>query len=70
MHLPIAPFKTERFTKGTLELIDDLPEIDILCMSHDHYDHLDYHSIQKLKHKTKHFYTALGVAKHLRTVGR
>lgn len=66
---PIAPFKTERFTKGTLELIDDLPEIDILCMSHDHYDHLDYHSIQKLKHKTKHFYTALGVAKHLRRWG-
>jgi L-ascorbate metabolism protein UlaG (beta-lactamase superfamily) len=38
-------------------------------MSHDHYDHLDYQSIQKLKHKTNHFYTALGVAKHLRRWG-
>lgn len=62
---PIAPFKTKRFSDNTLNIIDSLPEIDILCMSHDHYDHLDYKSILKLKSKTKHFYVALGIKRHL-----
>jgi L-ascorbate metabolism protein UlaG (beta-lactamase superfamily) len=65
----IAPMKTKRFSSGTLEILDQLPEIDILCMSHDHYDHLDYPSIQKLKHKTKHYYVALGVGRHLQRWG-
>lgn len=65
----IAPFKTRRFTQATLDVLDQLPEIDILCMSHDHYDHLDYPSIQKLKHKTKHYYVALGVSRHLERWG-
>jgi len=62
---PIAPIPTKRFSENTLELIDDFPEIDLLLMTHDHYDHLDYSSIQKLKHKTKHYLVALGVKRHL-----
>ncbi len=62
---PIAPFKTKRFSDHTLDIIDNLPEIDILCMSHDHYDHLDYGSIQRLKSKSNHFCVALGVKRHL-----
>lgn len=62
---PIAPIPTKRFSKNTLELIDDFPEIDLLLMTHDHYDHLDYASIQKLKSKTKHYFVALGVKRHL-----
>jgi len=62
---PIAPFKTKRFSENTLDLIDDFPEIDLLLMSHDHYDHLDYDSIQKLKSKTKQYFVALGVKRHL-----
>lgn len=62
---PIAPFATKRFSENTLDLIDEFPEIDLLLLSHDHYDHLDYDSIKKLKSKTKHFYVALGVARHL-----
>jgi len=62
---PIAPFKTKRFAENTLNLIDDFPEIDLLLISHDHYDHLDYDSIQKLKAKTKKYYVALGVKRHL-----
>ena len=34
-------------------------------MTHDHYDHLDYDSIKKLKSKTKKYYVALGVKRHL-----
>ena len=44
---------------------DDFPELDIVILSHDHYDHLDYKTILKLKDKTKHFYTAVGVGAHL-----
>lgn len=62
---PIAPIPTKRFSENTLELIDDFPEIDLMLITHDHYDHLDYDSIQKLKHKTKRYFVALGVKRHL-----
>lgn len=45
--------------------IDDFPEIDVLILTHDHYDHLDYESILKLRPRVKQIYTALGVAEHL-----
>ena len=44
---------------------EDFPELDGVIISHDHYDHLDYKTIVKLKDKVKHFYTALGVGAHL-----
>lgn len=62
---PIGPVTTRRFSENTLELIDDFPEIDLLMLTHDHYDHLDYDSIQKLKGKTKQYFVALGVKRHL-----
>lgn len=62
---PIAPFKVKRFSEETLGLIDEFPEIDLVLISHDHYDHLDYDSVLKLKKKTKQFYVALGVKRHL-----
>lgn len=62
---PIAPFPTKRFSQNTLEIIDQLPEIDLILLTHDHYDHLDLASIQKLKEKTRLFYVALGVDRHL-----
>ena len=62
---PIAPIPTKRFSENTLDFIDDFPEIDLLLLTHDHYDHLDYASIQKLKHKTKQYFVSLGVKRHL-----
>lgn len=62
---PIAPVKTRRFSDNTLAIIDDLPDIDLMLLTHDHYDHLDYDSIMKLKAKTRQFYVALGVKRHL-----
>ena len=44
--------------------IEKLPQIDLIIISHDHYDHLDYGSIQKLKEKTKAYYVPLGVGAH------
>lgn len=62
---PIAPTKTKRFSTNSLSIINELPEIDLMVITHDHYDHLDLESIKKLKAKTKHFYTSLGVKRHL-----
>ena len=62
---PIAPMATKRFSENTIDFIDDFPEIDLLLLTHDHYDHLDYSSIQKLKNKTKQYFVALGIKRHL-----
>lgn len=62
---PIAPFPIKRFSENTLDLIDDFPEIDLMLITHDHYDHLDWASINKLKAKTKKYGVALGVKRHL-----
>ncbi|MCB0706991.1 MAG: MBL fold metallo-hydrolase [Saprospiraceae bacterium] len=66
---PIAPMTVKRFSANTLDLIDDFPEIDLMLLSHDHYDHLDYQSILRLKSKTKKYYVALGVKRHLEKWG-
>jgi L-ascorbate metabolism protein UlaG (beta-lactamase superfamily) len=39
--------------------------IDLLILTHDHYDHLDYKTIVALAPKVKHILTSLGVASHL-----
>jgi L-ascorbate metabolism protein UlaG (beta-lactamase superfamily) len=66
---PIAPFKVRRFSNNTLDIIDSLPHLDAILMSHDHYDHLDYPSIQRLRHLTDTFLVALGVGRHLEKWG-
>jgi len=47
--------------------IEQLPQIDAIIISHDHYDHLDYPSIEKLKLKANHFFVPLGVGNHLKS---
>jgi L-ascorbate metabolism protein UlaG (beta-lactamase superfamily) len=44
---------------------NDFEKIDFLILTHDHYDHLDYHTLLKLKPKIKYIYCSLGVAAHL-----
>lgn len=62
---PIAPTKTKRFTANVLDVADEIPDIDLLVISHDHYDHLDLASIIRLLPKIKKAYVALGVKRHL-----
>jgi len=45
--------------------ITDLPEIDAVIISHDHYDHLDMRTIQYLSSKGTQFFVPLGVGSHL-----
>ncbi len=49
--------------------LDDLPEIDAIIISHDHYDHLDYETILKIKEKVSQFYVPIGLGAHLEKWG-
>ncbi|HPQ82473.1 MAG TPA: MBL fold metallo-hydrolase [Candidatus Saccharimonas sp.] len=67
-----SPFQflgPERFSKSLPATIDQLPAIDMVVISHDHYDHLDYDSIKQLAHKTKKFFVPIGLAAHLEKWG-
>ena len=47
----------------------DVPEVDAIVISHDHYDHLDYPTIKALARSRVPFITALGVGAHLQAWG-
>ncbi|MFH6990296.1 MBL fold metallo-hydrolase [Flavobacterium collinsii] len=56
---------TAKAFKGTdIYTVEDLPEIDYLLITHDHYDHLDYETIMQLKPKTRKVICSLGVGSH------
>lgn len=46
-----------------------LKKIDAVIISHDHYDHLDYPTIKKIKDKVEHFIVPLGVGNHFEEWG-
>lgn len=49
--------------------IAELPPIKGVILSHDHYDHLDYHAIRQLADKVEHFLTPSGVGDLLMSWG-
>jgi N-acyl-phosphatidylethanolamine-hydrolysing phospholipase D len=51
----------KRYTKKPCD-IEDLPAVDIVCISHNHYDHTDYNTILKLQktHPNVHYFVPLG----------
>ncbi len=55
----------KRFNEENPLDTDKLPKIDAVVISHDHYDHLDYKTIKKIKDKVSKFYVPLGVKVHL-----
>lgn len=62
-----APFGImNAFFRGTKVFdVADLPEIDYLIITHDHWDHLDYHVAKELQNRVRKVYTGLGVGAHL-----
>lgn len=55
----------KRFQSPVLPL-NELPSIDVIVISHDHYDHLDKKSIKFFKNTQTHFIAPLGVGRYLR----
>lgn len=58
-----------RFNKELVVEIDDLPPLDAVIVSHDHYDHLNQASIRLLKNKVGKFIVPLGVGSLLKKWG-
>ena len=58
----------KRFQPVPLAL-SQLPPLDLVVISHDHYDHLDYPTIRELARQSVPFVTSLGVGAHLEAWG-
>ena len=54
-------FMVKAFDGSNTYSADDMPVIDILLITHDHYDHLDINTIKNLAPKIKTIITSLGV---------
>ena len=61
----LVSFNIKAFKGTDIYTTDDMPEIDYLFITHDHWDHLDYETVLKLKPKIKKIICALGVGQHL-----
>jgi L-ascorbate metabolism protein UlaG (beta-lactamase superfamily) len=61
---PISWLGPKRFYPPPIPL-EELPAIDVVLISHDHYDHLDQPTIDTIKHWDTTFVVPLGVGGHL-----
>lgn len=68
-HASPVNFTTKAFAGSDVYTPDDFPSIDFLFLSHDHWDHLDYETVLKLKPKVKTVITGLGTGAHLERWG-
>jgi len=61
---------TNKSFKGTdIYSVSDLPIIDYLFITHDHYDHVDYPTLVALRNKIAKVICGLGVGAHLESWG-
>lgn len=65
---PVSFIGSRRFSDLAMTA-EDLPDIDIVIISHDHYDHLDYPTIRKIDSKVEKYVVPLGVENHLERWG-
>ena len=65
---PVSFFSKRYAYQQAIDL-EDLKNIDAVLISHDHYDHLDYPTIDKIKGEVGHFYVPLGLGSHLERWG-
>jgi len=61
-------FTAKRFQPSVLSL-EALPDIDVILISHDHYDHLEQSSVEYFSEKQTLFVSPLGVGVHLKRWG-
>nr|WP_315035129.1 MBL fold metallo-hydrolase [uncultured Chryseobacterium sp.] len=59
------PGSGKAFKGSDVITVEELPDIDYLFISHDHYDHMDYETLTQLKDKVKKIIVGLGIGAHL-----
>lgn len=62
-------FGTKAFAGTEIFQAADFQAVDLMVITHDHYDHLDHRTIAALRPKTKHYIVSLGVGAHLQRWG-
>lgn len=62
-------FMVKSFDGSDVYGVDDMPKIDYLFITHDHYDHMDYKTVKKLEPKVSTVVTGLGVGATLERWG-
>lgn len=67
---PFSFFGPKRYTPTPCS-VADLPEVDLVCISHNHYDHLDSSTVQELSLKSSrtHFLCPLGIKAWFVSIG-
>ncbi len=65
---PLA-FLNPPFPGSDLYRPEDMPAIDLLVISHDHWDHLDYRTVHELKDRIGTVVCPLGVGEHFERWG-
>ncbi|MBO4400426.1 MAG: MBL fold metallo-hydrolase [Selenomonadaceae bacterium] len=62
-------FINRAFEGSNIYSAEDFPALDVLAITHDHWDHLDYPSVMALKPKVKNVLCALGVGEYFEQWG-
>lgn len=62
-------FYNKPFKVTNIYAPDDIPEIDFLVISHDHFDHLDYKTVAALRNRVGKIVCSLGVGQHFERWG-
>lgn len=64
-----VPMTNTPFEGSNIYTAEDIPEIDYLLITHDHWDHLDFPTIDALKDKIHEVVTPLGVGSYFEQWG-
>jgi L-ascorbate metabolism protein UlaG (beta-lactamase superfamily) len=63
------PWGVKAYKGSDIYTAEDMPEIDYMLLSHDHYDHLDYETVKALQPKVKYVICGLGAGSHYQKWG-
>jgi L-ascorbate metabolism protein UlaG (beta-lactamase superfamily) len=58
-------FSTRAFSGSDVYKPEDMPNVDLLILSHDHYDHLDFNTLRAMKPRIRQIICPIGVGAHL-----
>ena len=61
---PVKWVAPERYNPPPMK-VEDLPVIDFVTISHDHFDHLDMNTVMALSKKGTKFFVGIGIKAHL-----